>query len=79
MISKVRYLVRLTAAYFKRFKAIIVISVLLGIIIFVTLLFLTPYIRQPRLERIGITGRFCQSHTPMLVEQISLEVSDLVY
>lgn len=70
MISKVRYLVRLTAAYFKRFKAIIVISVLLGIIIFVTLLFLTPYIRQPRLERIGITGRFYSDTLPDFILEL---------
>jgi len=64
MISKVSYIFRLGIAYFKRFKAIIAISIILGVIIFLTLLFLTPYIRNPKVERIGLSGRYYSDTLP---------------
>jgi peptide/nickel transport system substrate-binding protein len=64
MGSSIKYIFLLTFAYIKRFKAIIVISILLGIILFLSLLFLTPYIRNPKVERIGISGRYYSDTLP---------------
>lgn len=58
------YLFHLTIAYIKHFKVIIAISILLGVIIFASLLFLTPFIRSPKVERIGISGRYYSDTLP---------------
>lgn len=58
-----RYIVRLLAAYIRRFKAIILISIFLGVIAFLLLLFLLPRIRT-KVETIGVSGRFYSDTLP---------------
>jgi peptide/nickel transport system substrate-binding protein len=64
IMQTISYVFRLTLAYIKRFKVIIVISIILGVGIFLSLLFLTPYIRNPKVERLGIAGRYYSDTLP---------------
>jgi peptide/nickel transport system substrate-binding protein len=64
MYAKLRYLVRLTIAYIVRFRGIIIISAVLGVFVFVTILFLTRYLYTPTVERIGMSGRYYSDNLP---------------
>ncbi len=59
-----RYFFKLTAAYISRFRAIIVISIILGAIIFAALLFIIPSFTNYKLERIAVTGRYYSDNLP---------------
>lgn len=60
---KIRYIIRLIGAFFSRFKAIILVGVFGGIILFFTISFLLPRLTK-KPERIGITGRFTAATLP---------------
>jgi len=62
-----RYLIRLIAAFFSKFKILIVGGVALGIIIFFAFRFLIPFIGSNQTERIGLTGRYSVSTLPQSV------------
>lgn len=66
-----RYIFRLIEAFFKRFKAIIVVGVIAGIILFLIISFILPSFESTT-ERIGIMGRFTPDNMP---EDIALKVS----
>jgi peptide/nickel transport system substrate-binding protein len=60
-----RYLLRLITAVFVRFKALILISIGLGVLIFFGIRVLLPFIAGPPAQKIGIPGRF----TPVTLPQ----------
>ena len=66
-----RYIVRLTQAFFKRFKAIIFIGVFVGIAIFLILGFFVPSLSATS-KRIGLIGRYEANDLP---ESISSKIS----
>lgn len=59
-----RYIWRLTTAFFSRFKALILISVGIGMAFFFLLKFLVPNFSEAQTLRIGMTGRFTLSTLP---------------
>ena len=59
-----RYIGRLTAAFFSRFKALILISIGVGVAFFFLLKYLIPTISEAQTLRIGMTGRFTLSTLP---------------
>ncbi|MCL4419247.1 ABC transporter substrate-binding protein [Patescibacteria group bacterium] len=62
-----RYILRLTGAFFSRFKALILICVGLGIAFFFLLKFLLPTLTEFQTSRIGLTGRYTLSNLPTLI------------
>lgn len=63
-----RYLLRLTLAFISRFKAILLVGVVVGIAVFFSSRFLVPVIFQgSRLEKIGVTGRFRSDTLPLYI------------
>lgn len=66
-----RYIYRLIQAFFKRFKAIIVIGVVLGIFSFLVIAFLLPNFNSTE-NTIGVVGRFTTDNMP---EEISSKLS----
>lgn len=66
-----RYLVRLFTAFIARFKGILLLGVILGILAFLVFRFITPLL-QTSAERIGITGRYHpDALPPFILEMIS--------
>lgn len=59
-----RYIFRLISAFVARFKALLAIGILLGIVFFFVLRFVLPIISQSGTERIGLTGRFTTTSLP---------------
>lgn len=66
-----RYLIRLIQAYFKRFKAIIFIGVIVGFIFFLIINILLPSIESTH-ERIGLSGRYTIDNLP---DEIAFKLS----
>lgn len=66
-----RYIVRLIQAFFKRFKAIILIGVILGVIVFLIIGLLVPSLSAGS-KKIGVIGRYTTNNLP---EYISNKVS----
>lgn len=62
-----RYIVRLVAAFFSRFKILILLGVGAGFVIFFLIRFLIPSFSFNKTERIGLTGRFTPSSLPLSV------------
>lgn len=67
-----RYFYRLLQAFFKRFKGIIFLGSILGIIVFLFLTFLIPNITSTK-QKIGIVGRFTVNNLP---EEITKKISN---
>jgi len=59
-----RYIFRLIAAFFTRFKILILISMGIGIVIFFFLELILPSINKSSSKRVGITGRYTVSSLP---------------
>jgi len=66
-----RYITRLILAFFKKFKAIILAGVILGILVFLILGFFIPSLSATT-TRIGIIGRYSTNNLP---ESISTKIS----
>lgn len=69
---KLRYLFRLTVAFLKRFKGLILLGGVLGLAFFVSTNFLFPIFFGKSVERIGITGRYRVKDIP---ETVLVDVS----
>lgn len=67
-----RYLIRLMQAFFKRFKGIIFVGFVGGIIIFLFLTLFLPSMTSSK-QKIGMVGRFTVDNLP---EEISKKISD---
>jgi peptide/nickel transport system substrate-binding protein len=59
-----RYIFRLTIAFFSRFKALILIGICAGIFFFFLLKYFLPLLMQGEIYRIGLTGRYTVSNLP---------------
>ncbi len=66
-----RYIIRLIQAFFKRFKAIIIIGIIVGILFFLIIFLLIPTIDSTS-DRIGIVGRYTIDDLP---DEISKKIS----
>jgi peptide/nickel transport system substrate-binding protein len=64
---KVRYIVRLVTAFIKRFKGVIIISSLLGVVLFFITGRFIPKLVPGSITRIGITGRYHTNELPNFV------------
>src|SRR3989344_5506577 len=67
-----KYAYKVTFAYIKRFKWILLLGVIFGVIIFFLIKYLFPILTRPRPERIGVTGRY---HTDTLPSFVLSEIS----
>ena len=63
-MANIRYLFRLTVAFFSRFKVIIGIGIGLGIIFFLVLSFVLPTFSGFQVRRIGLSGRYTTDSLP---------------
>jgi len=66
MIS-LRYFIRLLSAFLARFRALLFIGVIFGIIVFLLLRFISPLVFGKTTERIGITGRYRTNNLPEFI------------
>lgn len=66
-----RYIYRLIQAFFKRFKAIIIVGVFVGILGFLGLYFILPSIASDN-QMVGMVGRFTPDNMP---DEIALKLS----
>ncbi len=67
-----RYIIRLIQAFLKRFKAIIFIGVLLGVVFFLVISLVIPNI-DSTVDRIGVSGRFTTDTIP---SEISSKIAE---
>ena len=65
-MTKLRYFLRLVFAYIKRFKTIIFLSILFGVLAFLLVRVVTKYFIVPT-ERIGVTGRYHSENLPVAI------------
>lgn len=69
---KLRYYLRLISAFLKRFKALIVVGILIGVVTFFFFRYLGPGLFGSNVERIGVAGRYQTETLPLdIIEQIS--------
>lgn len=67
-----RYIFRLIEAFLKRFKAIIFVGVVLGVVVFLFLVFFLPGLTSTK-EKVGLVGRVTVDTLP---PEISLKISE---
>lgn len=63
-MPSLRYTFRLISAFFSRFKVLIIVGILLGVIGFIVLSFVLPSVTGINTEKIGITGRYTPANLP---------------
>lgn len=68
--SYLRYSFRLVIAFLSRFKALILFSVVMGILFFISLNKLIPIFTGDNTKKIGITGRFTPTTLPVSILQM---------
>jgi len=69
----IKYYIRLVAAFLVRFKALIAVGIVIGILVFLVFRFVFPRFVTQDVERIGIAGRFSTDSLPKsVVEQVSM-------
>lgn len=73
MILRVRYLFRLLKALFTRFKGIIFLGTIIGILIFFFISVFIPYILKDSNKNIGLVGMFKTDEMPDLVNNMITE------
>jgi peptide/nickel transport system substrate-binding protein len=66
-----RYIIRLIQAFFKKFKAVIVLGIAFGVLVFFAVFFMFPSISATE-EKIGMIGRFTPDALP---EEITNKIS----
>lgn len=67
MIARLRYILRLTLAFTSRFKALILIGIVFGVIIFFAFRFIFPLLGGVAVERVGLTGRYAANSLPTTI------------
>lgn len=68
-MRNLRYLVRLTSAFLSRFKAIISIGIVFGVIIFFVFSYVFPKFAGWETTKIGVAGRFSTNSLPINILQ----------
>ena len=66
-MANVRYLIKLTIAYSIRFKGIILIGIIIGLIFFFASTILFPMMFKNSTQRIGLTGRYHVDELPNFI------------
>jgi peptide/nickel transport system substrate-binding protein len=66
-----RYIIRLIQAFFKKFKAVIVLGIAFGVLVFIAVFFMFPSISATE-QKIGMIGRFVPEALP---EEITNKIS----
>ena len=59
-----RFYIRLIATFSQKFKGVLVLGVIFGILIFIALSFITNFYKGGRTEKIGLTGRYKTENLP---------------
>lgn len=73
-----KYLSRLLIAFFSRFKLVLIISIVLGILAFSFLRFILPIFVSTKVENIGIVGRYTPDSLPTsILKMISTGLTNL--
>ncbi len=67
---KLRYYIRFFQAFIQRFKALLVVGVLLGFVFFLSLNFIFPLLLNSNTERIGYAGRFTPDTLPLEIKEL---------
>jgi len=71
-MRKIRYFIRLTFAFISKFKGLILIGALIGIVFFFSAQLLVNLVFSKSTEKIGITGRYNTGNLPFFIlDQIS--------
>lgn len=75
---KLRYYIRFLKAFLGRFKSLIFVSALVGVVAFIALQFVLPRIVVGKTVKIGITGRFApDALPPFILDQISMGLTHI--
>lgn len=70
MQLRLRYIFRLISAFFKKFKGVIVLSVIIGIIVFFLLRLFIPLTLKKNTQKIGVVGKYTVSQLPENISQL---------
>jgi peptide/nickel transport system substrate-binding protein len=62
-----RYFIRLLNAFLTRFKAVLLIGILLGALLFLILRFIGPHLWGTNIEKMGLTGRYHTENLPNFI------------
>lgn len=62
-----RYFIRLLNAFLARFKAVLLIGILLGALLFLVLRFIGPHLWGTNTEKMGLTGRYHTDNLPNFI------------
>ena len=72
-MKSLRYFFRLTTAFIIRFKGLLIIGILAGIILYAAGFFLYPYFDQGVKRRVGLSGRYYTEEMPEnILEKVSV-------
>lgn len=66
-MSKVKFTFRLIWAYFSRFKGVLLLGIIIGILAFGLIGLLSPFLKFGKTERIGVLGRYSTDELPSSV------------
>ena len=69
-MQSLRYLIRLIGAFIKKFKLIIFLSILIGLILFVILILIRPSFLFANQEKIGYVGRYTFENLPNKIQYL---------
>lgn len=72
-MKRLRYISKFLTAFISRFKGIMLIGILLGVVVFILVRFVIPEFFGKNVERIGMTGRYFVDNLP---ESVVGQVSD---
>lgn len=67
MQTRLRYWIRLFSAFFKRFRIVLFVGIVFGLLLFAFASLVLPRLFGSKVEYIGITGRFNTQELPMAV------------
>lgn len=71
-MRRIRYFIRLLFAYVTRFKGLLLVGIIFGVVTFFAIRFIGPLFWERKTERIGVTGRFTTENLPQeITEMIS--------
>lgn len=66
-MRNIRYISRLFFAFIAKFKGLLIIGFILGVVLFIAARFVSPLILGKKTQRIGITGRFHSDNMPRFI------------
>ena len=66
-MRNIRYISRLLLAFIAKFKGLLIIGFIFGVVLFIAGRFVSPLILGKKTQRIGITGRFHSDNMPRFI------------